>query len=73
MGNKMDLKAARERGKEAARGVKNNGKPKPEGGMRPVLMEYVKQRGQMHKLAQKGNEEAAKQEAFLDGFLSQWD
>ena len=69
----MDLKASRERGKDAAGRVKNNGKAKPEGGMHAVLMQYVQQREQMHKLAQEGNKEAAKQEAFLNGFLSQWD
>jgi hypothetical protein len=66
-------KVAKERGKEAARNMKASKLFNPVGGVQAMLMEYRRQRDQMHRLAQDGNREAAKQEAFLNGFLSQWD
>jgi hypothetical protein len=66
------LKGARQRGKDAAKKMKERGGI-PSDWTETLLTEYVPSRDRMHGLAKQGNQTAAQQEAYLNGFLSQWD
>lgn len=73
----QDFDAAYQRGKSYGLHARSGKDPKhlrPNSlEMRAVLLEYAQTRDKCKRLARTGNVEAARQAAYLDGFLSVWD
>lgn len=70
MTEEEELKASRKRGEVAAQVAKNH---QDSHVTHEYLLDLMESRAMMHDLAKGGHREAAYQEAYLKGFLSQWD